>query len=74
MHAYVGAEPHRGIMRRLDDWCDEATFVDWEQDSAEIPDWLASYARLIADGNVASLTQPSQAHQTRAFPAPAVSS
>jgi heme-degrading monooxygenase HmoA len=74
MHAYVGAEPHRGIMRRIDDWCDEATFVDWEQASAELPDWQASYARLIADGQVASLTQPSQAHQARAFPAPVVSS
>ena len=74
MHAYVGGEPHRGIMRRLDDWCDEATFIDWDQESAEIPDWQASYARLIADGQVASLTKPSKAHHTRAFPAPVVSS
>jgi len=74
MHAYVGADPHRGIMRRLDDWCDEATFVDWEQASADFPDWQASYARLIADGHVASLTEPSAAHQNRAFPAPVVSS
>src|SRR5215470_10287690 len=74
MHDFVGAEPHRGIMRRLDDWCDEATFIDWEQDSAEIPDWQAGHARLIADGHVATLTEPSAAHQTRAFPAPVVSS
>jgi len=74
MHAYVGAEPHRGIMRRLDDWCDEATFVDWEQASADLPDWQASYTRLIADGKAAGLTQPSDAHQSRAFPAPMVSS
>jgi len=74
MHDFVGAEPHRGIMRRLDDWCDEATFIDWEQDSAEIPDWQAGYARLIADGQVATLTEPSSAHQTRAFAAPVVSS
>jgi len=74
MRAYVGADPHRGIMRRLDDWCDEATFVDWEQASADIPDWQASYARLIADGHVASLTEPSAAHRNRAFPAPVISS
>jgi quinol monooxygenase YgiN len=74
MHAYVGAEPHRSIMRRLDDWCDEATFVDWEQASADIPDWLASYARLITDGQAASLSQPSDAHQSRKFPAPVASS
>ena len=33
-------------MRRLDEWCDEATFVDWEQAGADLPDWRASYGRL----------------------------
>jgi hypothetical protein len=37
--AYVHADPHHVTMARLDDWCDEATFTDWEQDSAELPDW-----------------------------------
>ena len=72
MHAFVGAEPHLGIMRRLDDWCDEATFIDWEQAGADMPDWQQSYARLIADGQVAHLSQPSDAHQTRDFPVPVV--
>ena len=70
MHAFVGTQPHRGTMARLDDWCDEATFVDWEQASADLPDWQTSYRRLVADGQVASLSQPSDAHSTRAFPAP----
>jgi hypothetical protein len=70
MQAFVGTEPHRSTMARLDDWCDEATFVDWHQASADLPDWQASYRRLVADGQVASLTHPSDAHQTRAFPPP----
>jgi hypothetical protein len=74
MHAYVGSEPHRSIMRRLDEWCDEATFVDWEQAGADLPDWQASYGHLVADGQAASLTQPSAAHHTRDFPAPVVTS
>ncbi len=57
-------------MPRLGDWCDEATFVDWEQDSADLPDWQTGYRRLVADGQVASLTHPTDAHQTRAFPPP----
>ena len=28
MQAYVDREPHQGISRRLDHFCDEATFVD----------------------------------------------
>ena len=70
MHAFVAGEPHLATMGRLDDWCDEATFVDWEQDSAELPGWQAGYRRLVTDGQVASLTQSSDDHHTRDFPAP----
>ncbi len=31
MQAFVGSEPHLTTMARIDDWCDEATFADWEQ-------------------------------------------
>jgi hypothetical protein len=74
MDAFVGSEPHLSTMNRLDEWCDEATFVDWEQPAADMPDWQVSYRRLIADGQVASLTNPTPAHRTRQFPAPVVSS
>jgi hypothetical protein len=70
MRAFVGNQPHLTIKGRLDHYCDEATFVDWEQDSADLPDWQTSYQHLIADGRVASLTHPSDANQTRAFPPP----
>jgi hypothetical protein len=72
MHSYVRTEPHRTIMSHLDRYCDEATFVDWEQDSADLPDWPANWRHLVADGQAAELSQPSAAHQTREFPAPVV--
>ena len=74
MNAFVGSEPHLHTMNRIDAWCDEATFVDWEQASADLPDWQDSYRRLIATGQAASLTSSTHAHQTRGFPAPVVSS
>jgi hypothetical protein len=70
VHSYVGSEPHRTIMSHLDRFCDEATFVDWEQDSPDLPDWQAGWRRLVDGGTVAQLSQPSAAHQTRDFPAP----
>jgi heme-degrading monooxygenase HmoA len=72
MDAFVGSEPHLTTMDRLADWCDEATFVDWEQASADLPDWQVSHSRLVADGHVASLSQATEAHRTRDFPAPVV--
>jgi len=72
MNAFVGSEPHLSTMSRIDDWCDEATFVDWEQAGPVLPDWLAGYDRIVAQGQAASLSQPTAAHHTRAFPAPVI--
>jgi hypothetical protein len=44
MQACVDIEPHLGISARLDHFCDEAAFVDWEQASprfAGLADLLA---------------------------------
>ena len=70
IRAFMSTEPHLSTMARLDDWCDEATFADWDQDSADLPDWQTSYRRLVADGQAARLSNPSDAHLTRAFPPP----
>jgi hypothetical protein len=70
MQAYVDSEPHLGISARLDHYCDEATFVDWEQASADLPDWQTSWRHLTADGKAAELTHPSAANQARDFPPP----
>ena len=74
MNAFVGSQPHLDTMGRIDDWCDEATFIDWEQPSADPPDWQDGYRRLVASGQAASLTHATQAHRTRDFPAPVVPS
>jgi hypothetical protein len=68
MQAYVDSEPHLGISARLDHYCDEATFVDWEQTSPDLPDWQTSWRHLTAIGKAAELTHPSAANQTRDFP------
>jgi heme-degrading monooxygenase HmoA len=73
MSAFVGAEPHLTTMNRIDVWCDEATFVDWEQPSGALPDWHDGYQRLVSDGLATNLEDPSAAHATRHFPAPVVS-
>jgi hypothetical protein len=70
MEAYTNSEPHLSTEALLDHLCDEATFVDWEQPSPDLPDWQTTWRRLVADGHFATLTAPSDANQTRAFPAP----
>jgi hypothetical protein len=72
MDGFVGSEPHLGTMGRLDDWCDEAAFVDWEQPAAAPLDWQEGYRRLVADGQASTLTHGTDANQTRDYPAPVV--
>jgi heme-degrading monooxygenase HmoA len=67
---FVATDPHHASMAGLDNWCDEATFVDWEQPSADLPGWQACYQRLIADGQVATLSHATPANATRDFPPP----
>lgn len=70
MAAFVGTQPHLRTMGHIAEWCDEATFVDWDQPSGEMPDWHDAYGRLKASGQAANLTSPTDAHHTRDFPAP----
>jgi hypothetical protein len=70
MEAYVNTEPHLSTEALLDHLCDEATFVDWEQPSPDLPDWQTSWRHLVGQGRSATLTDQSDANQTRAFPPP----
>jgi quinol monooxygenase YgiN len=70
MRAFVETEPHLTTMSLIDHLCDEATFVDWEQDSPHLPDWQTSYRHIVADGQAATLSNASAANESRAFPAP----
>ena len=72
LDAFVEANPHLDTMGHLDTWCDQAHFVDWEQDAADLPDWQTSYQRLIKDGQMGDLTNADPGHATRDFPPPTV--
>ena len=74
MGVFVRSEPHRAAMAGLDEWCDEATFVDWEQPDAALPDWQTGYQHLVADGESAKLPHASADNDRRAFPAPVMPS
>jgi heme-degrading monooxygenase HmoA len=73
MNAFVGGTPHLETMSRIDEWCDEATFVEWEQTGAALPDWQDGYGRIVASGQGPSLTDGTEAHRSRQFPAPILS-
>jgi heme-degrading monooxygenase HmoA len=72
MQAFVNTDPHHVTMSSLDSWCDEASFVDWDQDGGELPGWRTAFDHLVAQGHSAELSNPSPDNASRSFPAPVV--
>jgi hypothetical protein len=46
MRAFMLGEPHRRIMSRLAEWCDEAAVERWTQDMPEPPSWEDAQQRM----------------------------
>ena len=70
MRSFMRREPHLSTMGRIDEWCDEATFVNWDQADAQLPAWDLAHRRLCADGEVVRLPHESAENASRAFPPP----
>src|SRR4051812_19235423 len=60
--AFMHAAPHGPIMRKLLDWCDEASLVHWTQDAADLAPWDEAHRRLEKDGRPSKVNHPSPAH------------
>ena len=70
MKAFMHATPHGPAMRRLLEWCDEASLVHWTQDNADLPSWEVAHQRLEQEGRSSKVHYPSPAHIAHRFPPP----
>jgi hypothetical protein len=62
MRRYRNHPPHKGAMVRLLDWCDEASYVHWEQATTDVPSVDVAYGRLQAEGKTSKVRHPTSAH------------
>jgi Domain of unknown function (DUF3291) len=70
MKTFMLAEPHRKIMRRLLEWCDEAAVAHWQQETDQEAAWHDAHRRLQAEGRPSKVKHPSPAHENFQIPAP----
>jgi Domain of unknown function (DUF3291) len=61
--AFRNSGVHMKAMPRLLRWCDEASFVHWEQPDASAPGIDAAFDRLSRDGKPSKVNKPSARHQ-----------
>lgn len=62
--------PHLRAMPKLREWCDEATYLHWQQEPQEPPNLATACERLVREGIVSKVNHPSADHATRNFLAP----
>ena len=72
MRAYIRAAPHGPAMRRLAEWCDEASVAHWTQESAALPDWIEVHRRMQAEGRPSRVLHPTEAHLAFRIPMPRI--
>ena len=70
MKAFRGSGAHAGVMPRLQEWCDEASYAHWNPASASIPGWPEAFEHLVSDGRMSRVKHPSADHDARHFARP----
>lgn len=70
MRAFRNRGAHQRAMPKLREWCDEATYAHWAQDSSEPPELATAFERLVGEGIVSRVKHPSPDHASRNFPPP----
>ena len=69
---YMIAQPHGEAMRRLLNWCNEASVARWTQESPTLPNWKEAHRRMVAEGRRSKVLFPSPAQERFEIPAPKV--
>jgi len=63
VRAFRNSGVHMKAMPKLLRWCDEASFVHWEQPAASAPEVEAAFDRLSREGKLSKVHRPSARHQ-----------
>ena len=70
MKAFRGSGAHARVMPSLAGWCDEAAYAHWELTGSAVPSWPEAYERMVREGKLSRVTNPSANHTARVFAQP----
>ena len=67
MKEFRNSVPHRKAMQKLPSWCDEATYTHWTQEENQLPEWKIVFGKMIAEGRISKVRNPSANHLSKNF-------
>jgi heme-degrading monooxygenase HmoA len=73
MKAFMRTNPHGTAMRKLLDWCDEASLVHWTQETTKLPAWAEAHRRMLREGRPSKVNHPSEAQKAQRIDPPEAS-
>lgn len=68
MKEFRNSAPHRKAMQNLPTWCHEASYFHWTQADTDLPGWNIASERLISEGKLTKVRNPTARHLANAFP------
>ena len=68
MKEFRNSAPHRKAMQNLPTWCHEASYFHWTQPDDEFPEWNVASERLISEGKLAKVRNPTPRQLANRFP------
>lgn len=68
MREFRNSSSHKKAMQKLPYWCSEASYFHWTQESPNLPDWKAASTRLLREGKLTKVRQPTSRQLSNNFP------
>jgi heme-degrading monooxygenase HmoA len=68
MKEFRNSVAHRKAMQQLPLWCNEASYFHWTQQDSILPNWSTASARLLSEGKVSKVRQPSARQIAQSLP------
>lgn len=71
MKAFRNSGSHRKAMQKLPGWCSEASYVHWMQEADELPTWTDVHSKMLTEGKITKVKQPTANQLLKNYAAPA---
>jgi hypothetical protein len=68
MKEFRNSMPHRKAMQKLPIWCNEASYMHWTQSEPNLPDWKIAYHKMVSEGHISKVREPSEVHLSKQYP------